>query len=625
MKRIKTSFYTISAVLFITVFSSCLHQNSTAKKVTEIDVTKFGIKPDSGENALFAIKKAINYAKSIKGGVLIKFPTGRYHFSADSSLTKTYYESNTTDNNPKNLAVLIENLKDITIDGNGSQFIFSGAIQPFTIDHSKNITLKNINIDWDIPITAQAKVVSTNNREIEIEIDTAQYPFLIKNNWLYFICSDKTNPVWRWSIMEYDADQRIIVPQTGDYGSIRAVDNKFTFNDKGNGIVVIKGNFKRVPAVGNYLILRHGARDHAGIFIWQSQNITLENINVYHAAGLGCLSQYSKNLNFNNVNFIPNRKKNRYFSGHDDGFQISNCSGQVNISGCKFEGLMDDPVNVHGTSVKIIEIRDDNTLKCRFEHDQSMGMIWAHPGDEVNFIENQTMVTVSRGIVKTFKALNRSEFLITFKNTIPKNITAGDALENLTYTPSVNIKNCVFGSCRARGLLVTTPKKVVIENNVFLSSGSAILIAGDANIWYESGAVTDVVIRNNTFEAPCLTSLYQFCEAVISIYPEIPELDYKTPFHKNITIENNVFHPFDYPVLYAKSVENITFSHNKLVKSNKFKPFHGRKFTLSFEACKNVKVFENGIEGEVLGKNILLEKMPENQISAQNDFKIIKK
>lgn len=36
-------------------------------------------------------------------------------------------------------------------------------------------------------------------------------------------------------------------------------------------------------------------------------------------------------------------------------------------------------------------------------------------------------------------------------------------------------------SCRARGILVSTPGKVLIERNYFESSGSAILIAGDAN------------------------------------------------------------------------------------------------------------------------------------------------
>lgn len=62
----------------------------------------------------------------------------------------------------------------------------------------------------------------------------------------------------------------------------------------------------------------------------------------------------------------------------------------------------------------------------------------------------------------------------------------------------------------------------MIENNVFESSGSAILIAGDANYWYESGAVKDVLIKGNDFRYPCMSSMYQFCEAIISIEPEIP-------------------------------------------------------------------------------------------------------
>jgi len=59
----------------------------------------------------------------------------------------------------------------------------------------------------------------------------------------------------------------------------------------------------------------------------------------------------------------------------------------------------------------------------------------------------------------------------------------------------------------------------------------------------------------------------------ISIYPEIPKLNNETPFHRNIIIENNVFHPFDYPVLYAKSVDNINFVNNKIIGARDLKPF----------------------------------------------------
>ncbi len=162
-------------------------------------------------------------------------------------------------------------------------------------------------------------------------------------------------------------------------------------------------------------------------------------------------------------------------------------------------------------------------------------------------------------------------------------------------------------------MLLSTPGRVLVESNRFESSGSAILIASDANYWYESGAVTDVTIRGNVFEA--LTSMYQFCEGIISIYPEIPKLNPAFPFHRNIRIEENEFHPFDFPVLYAKSTAGLTFSNNRLIRSRAFTAFHSRKATLTLEACREVRIEGNAFEGDVLGKNIALQQTPESELA----------
>jgi hypothetical protein len=281
---------------------------------------------------------------------------------------------------------------------------------------------------------------------------------------------------------------------------------------------------------------------------------------------------------------------------------------------------MDDPINVHGTSVRIEERLNDYTLLCKFMHHQSLGMHWANAGDKVGFIENKTMQTVVTGIVKSFRAIDKELFELTFEQAVPKGIIVGNALENLTWTCNVSITNSLFKSCRARGILLTTPGKVVIENNIFESSGSAILIAGDANYWYESGAVKDVVIRKNIFRAPCMTSMYQFTEGVISVFPEIPQKDEKTPpFHSNILITENEFHLFDYPILYALSVDGIEFSNNKLSRSRQFEPFHKRKNGLTFEGCRKITVTGNTAEGDVLGNSIQLIKTPPKECKLIKD------
>lgn len=603
MKKLNSVVYLMVLLL---VLMGCNKNQPVVMRMSD-----FGLKPDSKENAIPLIRKALEECKKHSNAVLT-FENGRYDFWPDSAFTKEYFESNTTNDAPKKLGVLIEGIKGLTLDGGGADFIFHGAMQPITVDNSENIKIQNVNIDWDIPLTAQGRVLASSPNNIDLEIDIKQFPYEITNGKLIF-----TGENWkaesRW-FMEYEAATHRIAYHTGDDGCVRGDWSKYSVSEQNLGVVRMNGKFTRVPKMGNYLILRHSKRDHAGIFIQESQNVKLENVNIYHCAGLGVLSQFSRNLDYLNVKFMPNAAKNRYFSGHDDGFQVSNCAGQVNISNCEFGGLMDDPINVHGTSVKIIEKIDDTRLKCRFMHEQSTGMIWGHTNDTIGFLENESMQTVSKGVLVKFEKLNRDEFTVEFKSAIPVEIQAGDALENLTWSPSVNIRNCKFHSCRARGLLVSTPGKVVIDKNEFESSGSAILIAGDANGWYESGAVTDVTITNNIFWDACMTSMYQFCEGIVSIYPIIPKVDPQKSYHRNITIANNTFHAFDYPVLYALSIDGIRFMKNRIVRSHEFEPFHARRHCLTFEACRNVEVKGNVFEGDVLAKDIWVEKMDPKQI-----------
>ena len=232
----------------------------------------------------------------------------------------------------------------------------------------------------------------------------------------------------------------------------------------------------------------------------------MQNVDIYQTAGLGILAQYSENLSVENTRIIPNAAKGRFFDSHDDGVHVSNCKGLVRVVDSVFDGLLDDPINVHGTTVKIIEKKASDTVLARFMHHQSMGLDFAWPGDRISFLDNTTMLSEGEGEVKAIKALSATDVEIVFKSPIPGNVRPDFALENLTWAPDVEIKRNFFGNGRARSVLVSTPGHVVIEDNRFESSGSAILIAGDANYWFESGAVRDVLIRNNEFADECLTN-----------------------------------------------------------------------------------------------------------------------
>src|SRR5699024_10449738 len=114
---------------------------------------------------------------------------------------------------------------------------------------------------------------------------------------------------------------------------------------------------------------------------------------------------------------------------------------------------------------------------------------------------------------ETVKGAKR--FKITFSNILPEAISEKGkyAVENLTWTPEVIFSGNTIRNNRARGTLFSTPKSVVVEDNFFdHTHGAAILLAGDANGWYETGMTHDVLIRNNRF-LNALTANYQFTNA----------------------------------------------------------------------------------------------------------------
>lgn len=103
-----------------------------------ISIADFGLLPDTRENATPFVRKAM---ESITGkDVTLYFPKGRYDFWPQHCVEREYFESNTTDINPKRLAILIDKKVKFTLDGGGSLFIMHDRMQPVTMDSCDGVT-----------------------------------------------------------------------------------------------------------------------------------------------------------------------------------------------------------------------------------------------------------------------------------------------------------------------------------------------------------------------------------------------------------------------------------------------------------------------------------------------------
>lgn len=271
--------------------------------------------------------------------------------------------------------------------------------------------------------------------------------------------------------------------------------------------------------------------------------------------------------------------------------------------------MMDDAINVHGTYLRVTQRLDDNTLVGRYMHGQAYGFYWGGAGDSVQFVRSDVMeITEGNRIVEIVphdksELAGCKEFRIKFEKALPADIANGNCgIENLEWTPEVIFSGNTIRNNRARGALFSTPKHTLVEKNLFdHTSGTAILLCGDCNGWFETGACRDVVIRENRF-VNALTNMFQFTNGIISIYPEIPDLaSQKKYFHggngKGVVIENNTFETFDAPIVYAKSLDGLRFVGNKVLQNNDFEPFHWNTHRFLFEKVTNVTIENNDFEG----------------------------
>lgn len=576
---------------------ACILSGCVSNQDIRIDLKEWGLHPGSDMNATEIVMNALETVRKEHPNkpLTLLFESGEYNFYPSEQLKKEYYISNHDQVNPKYVGIAIENYKNFTIEGNGAAFVFHDRMLPVSVLNSQNVRLQNFSIDFKNPHITQVKILSNDTVAGIIDYEVAPWAdyevkdgkfFSKGNNWSY-------TPFLG---IAFEADTKRLVYRTSDiYAGTSEVE------EIGDCTIRAKWN-QPLLKPETVVALRSYYRPAPGIFLSHNKDTHLQNIQVHYAEGMGLLAQMSENISLDGFSVcLKGDDDPRYFTTQADATHFSGCKGAIVSKNGLYEGMMDDAINVHGTYLKISKRTAPNTVYARYMHGQAYGFEWGMPGDRVSFVKASVMEPEQQqNIIKSIRPIDQpqidgaKEFEIVFEETLPDSIGSEYGIENLTWTPEVLFENNIIRNNRARGSLFSTPKRVIVRNNLFdHTSGSAILLAGDCNGWFETGACSDVQITHNRF-INSLTMLFQFTNAVISIYPEIPQLPRQEKFfHRNIAIEDNYFEVFDEPLVYAKSVEGMNFSRNKIVRNDDYPAFHWNKHMFFFEHVKNIRIDEN--------------------------------
>jgi hypothetical protein len=584
-------------VVFLVTFSALGQVTDTIK------VADFGVKSNSYQNASKGIKEALAKCRG-RESVVVRLPGGRIDLWPEDAVKKEIYISNTTESDTlskvKNIGFFFDHLKNVTLDGNNTLLVLHGKMISFALFNCQNIEIKNLQFDYERPTMSEATITSVSPSAITIKIHPDSKYFIENGKIGFYGEGWKSNS---FHTIALDNEKKLMLYATFDpFLKSKAIQQE-------NTNVLFEGDFSKVTfKAGDVLTIRDTYRDNCGGFITLSKDVLLSNIKMHFMHGLGIVSQFAENITLSKVTVAPRENSGRVVASFADCFHFSGCKGKILIDQCKTSGAHDDAVNVHGTHLKITGISENKKIKVQFMHHQTYGFEAFFAGDSISFADPKTLRSIVYGKLKSATLLGKKEMELILDGEISDKVKAGDVIENITWTPEVTVRNSWFERTNARGLLLTTRRKIIVENNTFFRTGMhAILIANDAASWFESGAVSNVIVRNNTFEECAYNS-----GTIINIAPENHQLVAGYYVHKNIRIQNNTFKIFDKPILSARSVNGLFFLNNTINSSNLLAMgANENAFTLT--ACKNV-VIKNNTFTTVWKPIITISNMAKQQI-----------
>lgn len=548
------------------------------------------VRPDSGDNTL-GLREALNLISSERPCRLV-LEKGEYDFYDQYCFEFFCFVSN---NSPglKRIAFPLVGSKNLTIDGQGSLLRFHGRICPFLVRECENVTIRDLTIDYPRPFISQATIETVTPEGVYIRMERG-YPYCFEGGRIWFNGDyydqrgvDTGKLFKRDSFLhclEYDTVRQETAFMACDHFMIPAS----AVSEIEKGLLHVANSFPGPPLkIGNTLMVSHDHRDCFGILIDESSNIEIEQVTLNHTGAMAMIAQRSDTLTLRECVVAPDKSSGRLVSSFADASHFANCRGLIRIHGCRFENMLDDPVNIHGIYSPVRRIIDSHSLEIGNGHFEQAGIQVVDPGATIRLISRQTLLPLGECGVRSVEMINSYLWRVELDRPLSAGVEVGDCVESMHWVPNVEIRDCRFGKNRARGPLISSGGDVIVENNHFHHAGSAIKISGDTHDWFESGAVRNILIHGNTFEN---CGYGRWGKGIIAIDPEIhPEAFRKEAYHRNIQIIGNEFQTFHNELVFARCVDGLKIRDNTVIETDDY-PNKEVSFTgLATENCSNVE------------------------------------
>lgn len=506
---------------------------------------------EKGKEFIAMLKEA-----ATKGIKEINLKRGDYRFSTSFS------------DDPSRGHIILRELKDITVNANGSQFWFDDYQTALYFENCQGVTFRNLNIDYD-PLPFTQGVIT--------EIGDDYIDFVIEKGFLSPVEIRKKITSAESKSFIYNKNTRLVkahVPHMTSDSFEEIGENRIRMK------VSVYGGFKpnTLPIEpGDYVdaVFRH----RTAIIMHNSVNLSLKNVNLYAGPHFGIMNTFCSGTELDNFNVIPRPGTKRLMSVNADAIHMNNSLKGPRIVNCSLSGMGDDGINVY-TSFHDRVQKQTATNSALVLLNSSLDLT---RGDSLNFYDGTSLIKKASVRILEIKehvtpeatpqpsiSRDRKAYLIKFSGAA--SLAEDDIVENLKIASrGTYIANNRIYNATTRGIIMKV-KESVVENN-FLEdvANSGILTFANLGSFKEGPFPSNVIIRNNTlirtgYGGATRGSGYKKLGAICL------NVEYAGPMKKemyntvNITVENNYIEDTVLPGIYVTHVNGALIRANTIKK-----------------------------------------------------------
>jgi hypothetical protein len=506
---------------------------------------------------------------------------------------------------------IFSGLKDVTIDGNGSEIICNKQSRAFTFNFCENVRFQNFSIDYQPLCFTQGRIISISPDKMLWDIKVFKgYP--IKN------ISNRKLQLFDPNTLELKKNYHTI------YESNFSITQIGSSSDSTYRITKKRALSPTLESVGDIVVLNVTAEGNSlphTIYLNSCKNLNFENIIIYGSNSFSFFESECENNSYHYCKIL--RKEDdpevgfpRLRSGNADGIHSKHATIGPTITNCRIEYNGDDCIAISGFFYPVYKVDESKKLLYVLNKETNAKL---YVNDSLVIVGNDGCIKGFRKCEKITKETPSADEIQVCLSKFKKGVQDADSytkgvqlkltngisdieIGDLIYSKnrvgnSFIVENDTVGFTRARGMMIKASDGK-IKNNIVANCELAGIVLAPEFSWMGAGCSRNVEISYNEIKNCLFTasggSIPQpGALSVISINGN-GEISECATF-SDISIHDNLIQGCPNPSVVLTSISNCNFYNNTIIPDINLNRQHGSNYGVSNNNeiwTKNVSEFD---------------------------------